>query len=76
MLRNIIPSGQKQEEKYAKLSIGADVLQQIICTIKIRRALTRHDNIDFGPIVTKTSGILTLSVVIADKGYDSKQRGR
>ena len=24
--------------KYAKLSIGADVLQQIICTIKIRRA--------------------------------------
>ena len=30
--------------KYAKLSIGADVLQQIICTIKIRRAPTRHDN--------------------------------
>jgi hypothetical protein len=31
--------------KYAKLSIEADVLQQIICTIKIRRAPTRHDNI-------------------------------
>lgn len=32
--------------KYAKLSIGADVVQQqIICTIKIRRAPTRHDNI-------------------------------
>ena len=28
--------------KYAKLSIGADVLQQIICTIKIRRAPTRQ----------------------------------
>ena len=26
--------------KYVKLSIGADVLQQIICTIKIRRAPT------------------------------------
>jgi hypothetical protein len=33
--------------KYTKLSIGADVLQQIICTIKIRRAPTRHDNVDF-----------------------------
>jgi hypothetical protein len=44
--------------KYAKLSIGADVLQQIICTIKIRRAPTRHDNIDFKPIVTRASNIL------------------
>jgi hypothetical protein len=58
--------------KYAKLSIGADVLQQIICSIKIRRAPTRHDNIDFKPIITKTSGILPVSVVAADKGYDSE----
>ena len=57
--------------KYAKLSIGADVLQQIICTIKIRRAPTRHDNIDFRPIITRTSEILPLSVVTADRGYDS-----
>ncbi len=59
--------------KYAKLSIGADVLQQIICTIKIRRAPTRHDNIDFRPIITRTSNILPLSVVTADKGYDSEE---
>ncbi len=58
--------------KYAKLSIGVDVLQQIICTIKIRRAPTRHDNVDFRPIVTRTSNILPLSVVTADKGYDSE----
>jgi hypothetical protein len=58
--------------KYAKLSIGADVLQQIICTIKIRRAPTRHDNIDFKPIITRASNILPLSVVTADKGYDSE----
>ena len=58
--------------KYAKLSIGADVLQQIICTIKIRRAPTRHDNVDFKPIITRTSEILPLSVVTADKGYDSE----
>jgi hypothetical protein len=46
--------------KYAKLSFGADVLQQIICTIKIRRAptTTKHDNIDFRPIITRTSDIL------------------
>jgi hypothetical protein len=59
--------------KYAKLSVGADVLQQIICTIKIRRSPTRHDNIDFEPLITKTSEILPLSVVTADKGYDSEE---
>ena len=58
--------------KYAKLSIGVDVLQQIIYTIKIRRAPTRHDNVDFRPIITRTSNILPLSVVTADKGYDSE----
>jgi hypothetical protein len=58
--------------KYAKLSIGADVLQQIICTIKIRRSPTRHDNIDFRPIITRTKNILPLSVVTADKCYDSE----
>ena len=58
--------------KYAKLSIGADVLQQIICNIRIRRAPTRHDNVDFRPIITRTSNILPLSVVTADKGYDSE----
>lgn len=58
--------------KYAKLSIGADVLQQIICNIRIRRAPTRHDNIDFKPIITRISNILPLSVVTADRGYDSE----
>ena len=58
--------------KYAKLSIGADVLHQIMCTIKIRRAPTRHDNIDFTPTITKTSSILPLSLVTGDRGYDSE----
>jgi hypothetical protein len=49
------------------------VLQQIICTIKIRRAPTRHDSIDFRPIITRTSEILPLSVVTGDKGYDSEE---
>ncbi len=62
----------EKRRKYAKLSIGADVLQQIICTIKIRRVPTRHDNVDFRPVITRTSNILPLSVVTADKGYDSE----
>ena len=65
--------GTGMRRKYAKLSIGADVLQQIICTIKVRRSTTRHDNIDFRPIITRISNILPLSVVTADKGYDSEE---
>ena len=49
-----------------------DVLQQIICSIKIRRAPTRHDNIDFKPILTRIAEILPLSVVTGDKAYDSE----
>ena len=61
-----------RRRKYAKLSIGADLLQQIICNIKIRRAPTRHDNIDFKPIVKRIANIIPLSVVTADKAYDSE----
>ena len=59
-------------KKYAKLSIEADVLKQIICNIKIRRAPTKHDIVDFKPIITKISKIKPLSVVVADKAYDSE----
>ncbi|MGB6626641.1 MAG: IS5 family transposase [Nitrososphaeraceae archaeon] len=62
-----------RRRKYTKLSIGADLLQQIICNIKIRRAPTRHDNVDFEPIITRTSEIMPLSVVTGDKGYDSEE---
>ena len=45
-----------KEKKIHQTIIRADVLQQIICTIKIRRAPTRHDTyIDFRPLVTKIS---------------------
>ena len=66
-------SRAKLRKKYAKLSIGADVLKQIVCSIKIRRAPTRHDNIDFRPVITRISKIKPLSVVVADKGYDSEE---
>jgi hypothetical protein len=64
----------KIRKKYIKLSIGADVLQEIICTIKIRRAPTLHDNVDFRPVITKTSNMFPLSVAVAaDKGYDTEE---
>jgi hypothetical protein len=63
----------KLRKKWIKLSIGADVLKQIICTIKIRRAPTKHDNIDFKSIITRTSEIKPLSIAVADKGYDSEE---
>jgi hypothetical protein len=63
-----------RKKKWVKLSIGADMIKQIICTIKIRRAPTRNDNnVDFKPIVTKTAQIKPLSIVVADKGYDSEK---
>ena len=62
----------KLRKKYAKLSIVADVLKQVICNIKIRRAPTRHDNVDFNEMITKISKIKKLSVVVADKAYDSE----
>ena len=41
----------------------------------MRRAPTRHDNIDFKPVITKTSEILPLSVVVVgDRGYDSEEK--
>jgi hypothetical protein len=48
------------------------VLKQIICIIKIRCAPKRHDNIDFQPLMIKIAKTLPLSVVTADKGYDSE----
>ena len=36
------------------------------------RAPTKHDNIDFKPIVKRIANIPPLSVVTADNGYDSE----
>ena len=37
------------------------------------RRFPGYDNIDFRCIITTTSNILPLSVVTADKGYDSEE---
>lgn len=58
-------------KKYIKLSIGAELREQIACALKIRRA-PKHDTIDFKPILERVSSIMPLSIVVADKGYDSE----
>jgi hypothetical protein len=63
-----------RKRKWIKLSVGADVLKQIICSIKIRRApAARRDNVDFRSIITRTSEMKPLSVAVADRGYDSEE---
>ncbi len=58
-------------KKYIKLSMGAELREQIACSLKIRRS-PRHDTIDFRPIMIRASSIMPLSIVLADKGYDSE----
>jgi len=57
--------------KYIKLSICAELRKQLACALKIRRA-PRHDTIDFEPAIVRASNIMPLSIVVADKGYDSE----
>ena len=58
-------------KRYIKLSIGAEVREQLACSLKIRRG-PRHDTIDFTPLLQRASSIMPLSIVVADKGYDSE----
>lgn len=58
-------------KKYIKLSIGAELREQVACSLKIRRA-PRHDTVDFKPIMERAASIMPLSIVVADKGYDSE----
>ncbi len=52
--------------KYAKLFIGtSDVLKQTICKIKLRRAPTLHDNIEYADCDKNVKKIIIFS--IADK---------
>ena len=58
-------------KRYIKLSIGVELREQIACSLKIRRA-PKHDAVDFKPIMERASNIMPLSIVVADKGYDSE----
>lgn len=61
----------KLRRKFVKISIAADMNQQIVCAIKIRHQ-PRHDSIDFVPLLEKTNQIIAIHTVVADKGYDAE----
>ena len=58
--------------KFVKVSIAADMRRQLICGIKIRHR-RRHDSLDFVPLLQRVTRLAPVSVVVADRGYDSEQ---
>ena len=62
----------KLRRKFVKISICADMRQQIISSIKIRHR-RRHDNMDFVPLLKRTVKLVPIGAVVADRGYDSEQ---
>ena len=62
----------KLRRKFLKISICADMRQQIICGIKIRHR-RRHDSVDFVPLLKRAGKLIPIGTVVADRGYDSEQ---
>jgi IS5 family transposase len=62
----------KLRRKFVKISICADMKQQIICGIKIRHR-RRHDSVDFVPLLEDSIRLAPIGTVVADRGYDSEQ---
>ena len=58
--------------KFVKISICADMKQQIICGIKIRHRI-RNDSLDFVPLLQRSIRLAPIGTVVADKGYDSER---
>ena len=61
----------KLRRKFVKISICADMRRQVICGIKIRHR-QRHDSVDFVPLLEQSVRLAPVSVVVADRGFDSE----
>ena len=59
-----------QSEHLAEVKV-VTIPNYAIGLMKIRRA-PKHDTVDFKPIMERASNIMSLSIVVADKGYDSE----
>lgn len=62
----------KLRRKFLKIAICADMNQQLVCGIRIRHRW-RNDGIDFVPLLHRTSDIIPVGTVVADRGFDSEQ---
>ena len=58
----------RKVRNYVKFSIIADMKQQLIAAVKIRKK-RRHDSIDFALLVSKAKP----KIILADRGYDSER---
>lgn len=66
---------KSRRKDYLKHSIAVDTTQQAIIVAKDRRS-DAHDNVDFKLLVKRSSDIVDLRHVVADKGYDSEENHR
>jgi hypothetical protein len=62
----------KLRRKFVKITICADMRGQIVCAIKIRHRRS-HDSMDFIPLLEQAAKTVPISMVVADRGYDSEQ---
>jgi hypothetical protein len=56
----------KLRRKFVKISVCAEMRQQIICSIKIRHR-RRHDSMDLVPLLERTARLAPIGIVVADR---------
>lgn len=61
----------KLRRKFVKVSICADLRQQLVCAVKVRHRV-RHDRLDFVPLLRRAAAVSSVDTVVADRGYDSE----
>jgi hypothetical protein len=66
------PNNIARRRTFIKNTISAETNSQLICRVKIRHSYC-HDNIDFIPVLSSISKAISISLVIADKGYDDEK---
>ena len=60
---------------FVKSTVSADTNRQLICHTRTRHSYV-HDNVDFIPTLSPIRKSLSITLVIADKGYDDEKNHR
>lgn len=65
--------GRKSKRKdFIKVVNVSDMKTQLVTAIKIRKK-TRHDNVDFKPLMKKTRKVVRIKRGVGDKGFDAQK---